>query len=216
MYKGHNYSINRRRRIRVVFELRSWKDQNYYEILEVNPQASDDEIRIAYEKLKTIYNPGSPGIYALFSPEEVKDILIKVEEAYRVLSNLRNRKDYDRMLKEEGEKVVVPAPIPVASDRSLEPDELREALGSQEIIFSGESLRKIREFLALSLDDVAKETRIGKNNLQVIEEENIQAFPAPIYLKGFLRSYAKSLGLDPYRVTSEYLERIAKKGYQWD
>jgi len=120
------------------------------------------------------------------------------------------------MLKEEGEKVVVPAPIPVASDRSLEPDELREALGSQEIIFSGESLRKIREFLALSLDDVAKETRIGKNNLQVIEEENIQAFPAPICLKGFLRSYAKSLGLDPYRVTSEYLERIAKKGYQWD
>ena len=200
----------------MVFELRSWKDQNYYEILEVNPQASDDEIRIAYEKLKTIYNPGSPGIYALFSPEEVKDILIKVEEAYRVLSNLRNRKDYDRMLKEEGEKVVVPAPIPVASDRSLEPDELREALGSQEIIFSGESLRKIREFLALSLDDVAKETRIGKNNLQVIEEENIQAFPAPIYLKGFLRSYAKCLGLDPYRVTSEYLERIAKKGYQWD
>jgi len=200
----------------VVFELRSWKDQNYYEILEVNPQASDDEIRIAYEKLKTIYNPGSPGIYALFSPEEVKDILIKVEEAYRVLSNLRNRKDYDRMLKEEGEKVVVPAPIPVASDRSLEPDELREALGSQEIIFSGESLRKIREFLALSLDDVAKETRIGKNNLQVIEEENIQAFPAPICLKGFLRSYAKCLGLDPYRVTSEYLERIAKKGYQWD
>jgi curved DNA-binding protein CbpA len=200
----------------VVLELRSWKDQNYYEILEVSPQASDEEIRIAYEKLKTIYNPGSPGIYALFSPEEVQDILIKVEEAYRVLSNLRNRKDYDRMLKEEGEMVIVPPPIPSAPHRSLDPDELKEALGSQEIMFSGESLRKIREFLKLSLDDVARETKIGKNALQVIEEENIQAFPAPIYLKGFLRSYAKSLGLDPYRVTSEYLERIMEKGYQWD
>ena len=52
--------------------------------------------------------------------------------------------------------------------------------------------------------------------MKAIEEEDVQALPAPVYLKGFLRTYAKALGLDPYRVTEEYLERIRWKGYQKD
>jgi len=200
----------------VVSALRPCKEQNYYEILEVSPQATDEEIRIAYENLKTTYSPSSPGIYALFTPEEVKDILTKVEEAYRVLSNPRSRREYDLMLRGEGGKVAIPPSTPIVPHRRLGPEEIREIMGSKEVTFSGESLRKIREYLSLGLDVVAMETKIGKDNLRSIEEEDIHAFPAPVYLKGFLGAYAKILGLDPYKVVEEYLQGITRKGYQGD
>ncbi|RLB07237.1 MAG: hypothetical protein DRG50_03430 [Deltaproteobacteria bacterium] len=195
--------------------MKTWRDQNYYEILEVDPQATDEEIRIAYEKLKTTYSPSSPGIYALFTPQEMKEILAKVEEAYRVLSNPRNRNEYDLMLRGEKTEVTIPAPAPAISlHRHLGPAELREALGGEEGPFSGENLRKIREYLSLEADEVARETKIGRNNLSSIEEEDINSLPALVYLKGFLKAYAKVLGLDPYKVIEDYLARITRKGYQ--
>ena len=63
---------------------------------------------------------------------------------------------------------------------------------------------------------MAVETKVGKHNLKAIEEEDVQALPAPVYLKGFLRVYAKALGLDPQRVTEEYIEGITWKGYKKD
>ncbi len=195
--------------------MKTWRDQNYYEILEVDPQATDEEIRIAYEKLKTTYSPSSPGIYALFTPQEMKEILAKVEEAYRVLSNPRNRNEYDLMLRGEKTEVTIPAPASAVSlHRHLGPAELREALGGEEGPFSGENLRKIREYLSLEADEVARETKIGRNNLSSIEEEDINSLPALVYLKGFLKAYAKVLGLDPYKVIEDYLARITRKGYQ--
>lgn len=198
----------------MVSAVRFWKGQNYYQILEVSPQATEEEIRRAYEKLRATYSPNSPGIYALFAPAELREILTKVEEAYRVLGNPKNRKEYDVMSRGEGEKVAIPPPTPAISHRRLRPEEVEEALGCEEISYSGESLRKIREYLSLSQDEVARETKIGKDNLRSIEEEDVQTLPAPVYLKGFLKAYAKILGLDPYRIIEGYLEGITEKGYQ--
>ena len=195
-------------------ELKPWRQQNYYEILEVNPRATEEEIRIAYDKLKTIYSQHTPGMTHLFSSEEVKEIHDKVEEAYRVLRDPRSQREYDLMIRGEGEMTTVPTPYPLLTHRVLSPKQIGEALGGDEIHWSGESLAKIRRYLSLEIDEVAVEIKVSRHNLEAIEAEDVHALPAPVYLKGFLKVYARTLGLDPKPVTDEYLARITEKGYK--
>jgi flagellar biosynthesis protein FlhG len=200
----------------MVTRLKSWREQDYYEILEISPKATEEETRFAYEKLKVIYTPNAPGITVLFTPEEVKEIHDKVEEAYRVLRDPRSQRDYDLVLRGEGKMPAVPTPSATVTHRILSSKEIMEALGDAEITWSGEQLRNIRQHLSLEFDEVAAQTKVGKHNLKSIEEEDIESLPALVYLKGFLRAYAKALGLDPQRVTEDYLEGIKWKGYKKD
>jgi curved DNA-binding protein CbpA len=195
-------------------ELKPWQEQNYYEILEVNPKATEEEIRIAYDKLRAIYSQHTSGITLLFSSEEVKEIHNRVEEAYGVLRDPRSQREYDLMIRGEGEMTAVPAPSFIITHQVLSPQQIEEALGGDEIHWSGENLGKIRRYLSLKIDEVAVEIKVSRHNLEAIEEEAIHALPAPVYLKGFLRVYAKVLGLDPKPVTDEYLARITEKGYK--
>jgi curved DNA-binding protein CbpA len=197
----------------MVAELKSWREQNYYELLEVAPQASDEEIRIAYQKLKAIYSLLTPGITILFTAEEVKQIQDKIEEAYHVLRDPRSQREYDLMMQGAWERPIVPPPRPMAIQRALAVPQIREALGSDEVSWSGESLAKIRRYLKLDIAELALEIKVSKRHLEAIEAEAISALPAPVYLKGFLRSFAGALGLDPQRVSEEYLTRISEKGY---
>ena len=197
----------------MVTQLKSWREQNYYELLEVGPQASDEEIRIAYEKLRGIYSLLTPGITILFTPEEVKQIQDKMEEAYRVLRDPRTQREYDLVMQGAWEKPLVPPPRPIAIQRTFTSEQIGDALGVDQVSWSGESLGKIRRYLKLDMDELALEIKISKHNLEAIEAEAISALPAPVYLKGFLRSFARALGLDPQRVSEEYLTRISEKGY---
>jgi len=198
----------------MAVELKPWREQNYYEILEVGPRATEEEIRIAYDKLKTIYSRHTPGMTHLFSSAEVKEIHDKVEEAYRVLRDPRSQREYDLMIRGEGEMTAVPAPSFIVTHRLLSPQQIEEALGGDEIHWSGEGLGKIRRYLSLEIDEVAVEIKVSKHNLEAIEAEDVHALPAPVYLKGFLKVYARTLGLDPKQVTDEYLVRITEKGYK--
>lgn len=61
----------------------------------------------------------------------------------------------------------------------------------------GPILRRCREFHAITLEDAAQATKIGKNYLRALEEDRYQDFASPAYLKGFLKIYAQHLGLNP-------------------
>ncbi len=61
----------------------------------------------------------------------------------------------------------------------------------------GERFRAAREQRGLSLSEVAEHLRIRSVYLAAIEEENWSAIGAPVYTRGFLRTYARYLGLDP-------------------
>ncbi len=200
----------------MVTQLKSWREQNYYEILEISSKAAEEEIRVAYEKLHTIYTPNSPGITLFFNAEEVKEIHDKIEEAYRVLRDPRSQRDYDLVLRGEGAMPPAPSPGATVTQRILSSKEIKEALGDAEITWSGEQLRNIRQHLSLELNEVSAQTKVGKHNLKTIEEEDIEVLPPLVYLKGFLRTYAKALGLDPHQVTEDYIEGIKGKGYQKD
>ena len=68
----------------------------------------------------------------------------------------------------------------------------------------GERFRTAREARGLSLSDVAEQIRIRSVYLGAIEDENWSAIGAAVYSRGFLRTYARFLGLDPEEVVSEF------------
>lgn len=68
----------------------------------------------------------------------------------------------------------------------------------------GKYLKAERELRNLSLEEVAKFTKIRKNFLRAIEEDRYELLPPAVYVKGFLTIYAKYLGLDPHDVVLRY------------
>ncbi|MEO7201723.1 MAG: RodZ domain-containing protein [Candidatus Tumulicola sp.] len=70
----------------------------------------------------------------------------------------------------------------------------------------GERLREAREARGLSPSEVSEKIRIRTVYLIAIEEENWRAVGAPVYIRGFLRTYARFLGLDPEEVVAQFGE----------
>jgi transcriptional regulator with XRE-family HTH domain len=69
----------------------------------------------------------------------------------------------------------------------------------------GELLRREREAQGKSVEDVAKVTRMSAQTLAAIEEDRFGALPAPVYVKGHLRTYARFLGLDEEEIIQRYM-----------
>jgi curved DNA-binding protein CbpA len=94
------------------------EDLNYYELLEVSPQATSQEIHKAYERVRRVYEPNSMALYSLFSPDETAAITQRIEDAYRTLVYEDNRKRYDALLKEQEGLPDLP---PLPSDQTYQP-----------------------------------------------------------------------------------------------
>lgn len=60
----------------------------------------------------------------------------------------------------------------------------------------GAELRDARLARGLSLEDAQRATRIARRYLEALENEDFSVLPAPVFARGFLRSYAQFLGLD--------------------
>ncbi|HEU4759556.1 MAG TPA: helix-turn-helix domain-containing protein [Dehalococcoidia bacterium] len=61
----------------------------------------------------------------------------------------------------------------------------------------GETLRRARLERGITFEDAERVTRIPRKYLEALEQENFGILPAPVYARGFLRSYAGYLGLNP-------------------
>lgn len=61
----------------------------------------------------------------------------------------------------------------------------------------GKTLSQARVARALTLEDCERDTRISKRYLDALEREDWKVFPAPVYSRAFLRTYAQYLSLNP-------------------
>lgn len=61
----------------------------------------------------------------------------------------------------------------------------------------GSRLVRAREARGLTLEDAERDTRISRRYLEALESEQFEVIPAPVYARGFLRSYSQYLGMDP-------------------
>jgi cytoskeletal protein RodZ len=72
----------------------------------------------------------------------------------------------------------------------------------------GRYLQSIRIEKGIKLEDVSKETRIRPETLIHIEEENHEQLPDIVFVKGFLRAYAKAVGADGDEAVRRYISRL--------
>jgi cytoskeleton protein RodZ len=69
----------------------------------------------------------------------------------------------------------------------------------------GDWLRRQREVREISLRDIAERTKISLRYLEAMEADRFDLLPAPVFAKGFLREYARYVGLSPDDVVNHYL-----------
>ena len=70
----------------------------------------------------------------------------------------------------------------------------------------GRFLQQAREREHLSLEDVASQTRIQQKYLEALESEDFADLPGKVFAKGFVRSYAKTIGLDEEDTLQRFLD----------
>jgi cytoskeleton protein RodZ len=78
----------------------------------------------------------------------------------------------------------------------------------------GDRLRKEREQRSISLDDISLSTKIGTRMLRALEEEKFEQLPGGIFNKGFVRAYARHLGLDEEQTIADYLAALGESQAQ--
>jgi cytoskeletal protein RodZ len=72
----------------------------------------------------------------------------------------------------------------------------------------GGTLRDARERQGLSIDSLAQATKIKARILHAIERNAFDQVPAGVYTRGFLRTFAREVGLDPEEIISAYLAEL--------
>ena len=201
---------------------------SYYDILELTADATPQEIRSAYLRLKSSYSKDNVANYSVYSREETDALLQKIEEAYLILSNPERRKAYDlsgnagvstgqaehSMFRAESSTpaTIIPSISPVNMNTPA-PDPFfahHEADGfvASEQEWSGSAIRRIRESKRITIEDLADYTRISKNYLMALEEEAYQRLPAVVYVRGFLQQVSKRLKLPTEMVVQKYIQRL--------
>lgn len=68
----------------------------------------------------------------------------------------------------------------------------------------GKILQQARKKKRYSLDKIHKATRIKKEFIEGLENDDVSAFPAELYYKNFLKNYAQFLSLDPVEILNLY------------
>ncbi len=289
------------------------ENQNYYDVLDIKPDATLNDVRQAYFRTKQAYSKDSAALYSLFDEAQTRQVLDRIEQAYLVLSNPEKRKEYDKVhgflspeipgmhavgtshrkkgsfsfesgLSGESSNSSAP-PKTIADDlakgifsgfddqpskpaanptenyatprtladsaeqnafhadsspsarinswddevswksnqnklgivrrvdliRSENKDAALDSLIASETEFSGEFLKKIREQRRISLDELSEFTKISKNYLQAVEDEDYDSLPAAVYTRGFVFQIAKSLKIPHDKASSGYMTRYSSK-----
>ncbi len=70
----------------------------------------------------------------------------------------------------------------------------------------GERLRKEREQRNLSLEDISQATKISARSLRALEAEDFAKLPGGVFNRGFVRAYARQLGVDEESLITLYLD----------
>ena len=78
----------------------------------------------------------------------------------------------------------------------------------------GEKLRKQREQRGIALDAISNTTKISTRMLRALEDEHFDLLPGGVFNKGFVRAYARQVGLDEEEAVADYLAALRESQVQ--
>jgi hypothetical protein len=206
-------------------------DQNYYEMLDLKPDASPFEIRHAYKKMYQLYGEDSLASYSFFSPGERKQILLILERAFHTLIQEDTRAQYDRTLIEAGVlretmryRELRKSPTPLfgfsrtAENRGVVAETAPPGPNPQacpylaEIVsrktITGADLKQIREDMGITLEYIWSRTKVRRGLLRAIEEDRFEQLPSKYHLRQYLTFYVQCLNLDAPSIVERYMDRV--------
>lgn len=206
---------------------------NYYELLEISPDATLQEIHQGYKKAKATYSTSNAAIYSIFNEEEANELNKLIEEAYNVLSHPDQKRKYDQRLNQNHENINDEddepeiyfgdeSPVEIESPeevvvkdgqiiKNFEPDnDFEEKIKSLDDC-SGYFLRKVRQYKNISIEEVAQFSKISKTNILALENEDLEALPARVFIRGFVLQVARLLGLNSNKYAQGYMKIIDEK-----
>jgi cytoskeleton protein RodZ len=93
---------------------------------------------------------------------------------------------------------------------SEEPEQAVESSPSHESF--GTWLRQQREMREIDLQEIADRTKISMRYLQAMEDDRFDRLPGSVFARGFLREYARYVGLNPDEVVNFYLQTRDEAG----
>ena len=85
------------------------------------------------------------------------------------------------------------------SDQEAQPKDAASELAS-----FGEELRREREIRGISLKEISDATKISKRFLEALERNDHRTLPAPVFTRGFVREYARYVGLNAEEMVNRY------------
>jgi curved DNA-binding protein CbpA len=193
-------------------------EQSFYELLEISPSATPEEIERAWERAHALYGPGSLAAYTLLTPEVAVALARRIDEAYEVLLDPEARAAYDARLPAEDARparlaqeapappVPPPAPAPPSPPAVQPPRPFVPPEGST---WTGELLRQAREARGLTVAQMAERTKLSRLQIEAVEAERFPDLPVAVYLRGIVMCIARELRLDGQKVSRSYLERAS-------
>ena len=207
--------------------MRPLAELSHYEILDLPTGSTPFEVRQAYKTALEVYSEDSMVIYSLFSDEERKEILARLEEAFATLINEKARYAYDQMLIQQGamkegtqyrsvRKKVASVGSDGSADTASQPEGekpqavenpvVKEILSREDL--TGMDLKRLRMELGVSLEQIAEWTKIRPGMLRSIEEDRFYELPSRLHLKSFLKAYVQYFHLNSESIVSRYMKRI--------
>jgi len=206
--------------------LKPLAEQDHYEALDVPRTATREEIERAYHLARVTYADDSLAGYSVFQEGEAPLLRDRLELAYRTLADADARRAYDAELEQESrrngpepeiERVTAPAVSESFGVAMLPPPTvLASELGDEDpdeddTEYDGQRLQRVRVRRGIEIDEIAGVTKVNPTYLRFIEEERFDDLPAAVYVRGFLKCYARSIGLDPDRVAQSYMRRYDER-----
>ena len=158
--------------------MRDFREQNYYELLDVKPHASAQELERSYQRARRYFSGESVATYALFQPDELTLLRRRIEEAYRVLSDPERRRRYDREIFGREDDDELPAPVEEVQTAMFEP--VREVVPEEDV----EEPQKFEPQEVIAEESVEEEIseppqEVDSIEDRIIRDEGDTAEPAP-------------------------------------
>lgn len=196
----------------MLFDDDSPTPKDPHQVLGISPGSSVEAVTAAYERLRRTYATDSLAGYSLISNREREDQLRAIERAYVALTGGERK----------ASAPVTSAPRPLAApvkrhvflESALEEAEARAPAPPRQVPFQacdGATLRQMRLQQGWSVADLAGRTKIQKSHIEALEEERVKRLPAPVYLKGYIRTLLQELGAEnPSAMAEGYAARVLK------
>jgi hypothetical protein len=164
-----------------------------WELLGLEPDADVAKVRRAYRERRALYQGETLATYNLFESDERTALLARIDEAY--------------------ERIVGSAPTagPGSLDVATATAEADVPSGPapDAVAEPGNHLRHMRLMQGVSLHHVEAETKVGVTILERIENEDFDALPATVFVRGHVEQFAREVGIaDPVAFAKTYLAKM--------